>query len=106
MTVGAAAIATAMPARVEPVKLTMSTSGWLEIALPVVGPSPWTRLNTPGGTPAASRISAKILALVGHSSDGFSTMVLPPASAGATFRAIWLSGQFHGVIMPTTPIGS
>ena len=24
----------------------------------------------------------------------------------ATLQAIWLIGQFHGVIMPTTPIGS
>ena len=30
----------------------------------------------------------------------------PAASAGATLQAIWLIGQFHGVIMPTTPIGS
>ena len=30
----------------------------------------------------------------------------PAASAGATLQAIWLSGQFHGVIMPTTPTGS
>lgn len=28
------------------------------------------------------------------------------ARAGNTLQAIWLSGQFHGVIMPTTPIGS
>ena len=30
----------------------------------------------------------------------------PVASAGATLEAIWLSGQFHGVISPQTPIGS
>jgi hypothetical protein len=46
------------------------------------------------------------VALPGHSSDGFRIIVLPPASAGATFSAIWFSGQFHGVIMPTTPMGS
>src|SRR6266446_2400668 len=28
------------------------------------------------------------------------------ASAGATLHVIWFSGQFHGVIMPTTPTGS
>ena len=39
-------------------------------------------------------------------SDGFRTIVQPAASAGATLQAIWLSGQFHGVIMPTTPTGS
>ncbi len=29
-------------------------------------------------------------------SDGFSSMVQPAASAGATLQAIWFSGQFHG----------
>ena len=59
-TVSAAFLATAMPARVEPVKLTMSTSLWLDSATPTPGPSPLTRLNTPAGTPAACRISVQI----------------------------------------------
>ena len=33
-------------------------------------------------------------------------MVQPAASAGATLRAVCVSGKFHGVIMPTTPTGS
>ena len=106
LTVSAAALATRMPARVEPVKETMSTPGWREMASPTVGPSPLTRLNTPFGTPASSIASAKMMALSGAISEGFSTMVQPAASAGATLHMIWLSGQFHGVIMPTTPIGS
>ena len=101
-----AALATAMPARVEPVKLTMSTSGCELIASPTVGPSPLTRLNTPAGTPAACRISAKMIALNGATSDGFSTTVQPTASAGATLQAIWFTGQFQGVMKPQTPIGS
>jgi len=63
-------------------------------------------LNTPAGTPAASRISAKICPVKGDFSDGLSTMVQPVASAGKTFTAIWFIGQFHGVIRPQTPIGS
>ena len=51
-------------------------------------------------------ISAKIWPENGATSDGFSTMVQPVASAGATLQAIWFSGQFHGVIRPQTPIGS
>jgi hypothetical protein len=51
-------------------------------------------------------ISVKICAEYGATSDGFSTMVQPVASAGYTLHAIWLSGQFHGVISPHTPIGS
>ena len=33
-------------------------------------------------------------------------MVQPAASAGKTLQAIWLAGQFHGVMKPHTPIGS
>jgi hypothetical protein len=44
--------------------------------------------------------------LSGAISLGFSMDVQPAASAGASFEATWLSGQFHGVIRPQTPIGS
>ena len=44
--------------------------------------------------------------LIGAISLGFSTIVQPAASAGATLQTIWLSGQFHGVIRAHTPIGS
>ncbi len=44
--------------------------------------------------------------LTGVSSLGLSTMVQPAASAGKTLSAIWLIGQFHGVISPQTPMGS
>ncbi len=105
-TVGAAARATSTPARVEPVNDTMSTSGWADSGAPTLTPSPWTRLKTPAGTPASSRISAKTMAFKGATSDGFRTIVQPAARAGATLQAIWLSGQFHGVISAHTPIGS
>ena len=105
-TVGAAARATSMPARVEPVNETMSISGCAEMAAPTVGPSPFTRLKTPAGTPASCRISAMIAALSGATSVGFSTIVQPAASAGATLHMIWLTGQFHGVMSPHTPTGS
>ena len=48
----------------------------------------------------------KITELIGARSEGLSTMVHPVAIAGATLQAIWLSGQFQGVIIPTTPAGS
>ena len=44
----AASSATRLPARVEPVNDTMSTSGCAASASPTTGPSPLTRLNTPG----------------------------------------------------------
>ncbi len=48
----------------------------------------------------------KICAEYGATSEGLSTIVQPVASAGNTLQAIWLIGQFHGVISPHTPIGS
>jgi O-acetyl-ADP-ribose deacetylase (regulator of RNase III) len=48
-------------------------------------------LNTPGGAPASTRISASFKALSGVSSDGLKTIALPQASAGAAFQqAIWI----------------
>ena len=84
----------------------MSMSGCSLMAAPTSGPRPLTRLNTPFGTPASCRISAKISADDGVNSDGLRIMVQPAASAGATLQAIWFSGQFQGVIMPMTPTGS
>ena len=106
LTVSAEAWVTATPARVEPVKLIMSMSGWRLIASPTVGPSPLTRLNTPLGKPASSMNSAKSSEDIGAISDGFSTTVQPTPTAGTTFRVTWFIGQFHGVIRPQTPIAS
>ena len=39
-------------------------------------------------------------------SAGFSTTVLPVASAGASFHAAISSGKFHGMIWPATPSGA
>jgi hypothetical protein len=75
-----------------PVKLTMSTSAWAAMASPTTGPTPVTRLNTPAGRPASSMTSARMKALMGATSLGFSTTVLPAANAGATLSAIWCSG--------------
>ena len=60
LTVGAARLATSTPARVEPVNEIMSMSGCSLMAAPTSGPRPLIRLNTPFGTPASCRISAKI----------------------------------------------
>jgi hypothetical protein len=59
------------------------------IAAPTVGPSPSIKLKTPGGTPAASMISATMWALRGASSLGLSTIVQPAARAAATLQPIW-----------------
>ena len=46
------------------------------------------------------------IAFNGATSDGFKIIVQPAAIAGATLHAIWLIGQFHGVISAQTPMGS
>ena len=45
-------------------------------------------------------------AVSGVTEAGFRTTALPSASAGAIFHIACSSGKFHGVMAPTTPIGS
>src|SRR5258708_37876924 len=86
LTVGAAARATSMPARVDPVNDSLSLSGRAERQAPTLMPSPLTRLNTPAGAPASSRISADRMAFRGGPSDGLSTIVQPVARARASLQ--------------------
>ena len=58
-------------------------------------PSPLTKLNTPLGTPTLSKISAKIIAANGVSSDGFKTTGLPAANAAANLSEVWFVGKFQ-----------
>ncbi len=46
------------------------------------------------------------VALHGVSGAGFSTTVFPAARAGPSFERVSINGKFHGVIAPTTPMGS
>ena len=93
------------PTSVEPVNATLSTPGWLTSASPV-RPSPVTMLSTPGGSPASWLISARSSAVSGVHSAGFSTTVLPMASAGAIFHAAIRRGKFQGITWPQTPHGA
>jgi len=102
----AAALTISLPTSVEPVKATLSTPGWLASGAPVVSPKPVTTFSTPFGRPASWISSARRSAVSGVSSAGFSTTVQPQASAGASFHAAIRIGKFHGMIWPTTPIGS
>ena len=67
---------------------------------------PGSTLSSPGGSPAASATRPSSSAADGVNSDGFRITALPAASAGATFCASIVSGEFHGVIAATTPYGS
>mmetsp|Transcript_21663 Transcript_21663/g.33586 ORF Transcript_21663/g.33586 Transcript_21663/m.33586 type:complete len:264 (+) Transcript_21663:636-1427(+) len=106
--VSAPARETAAPARVDPVKDTMSTSGWAARSSPAPPspPPPVTRLNAPGGNPASCTIAANSSDERGAASDGFSTHVQPTASAATTLSTTWFIGQFHGVMSAATPTGS
>ena len=90
MRVGAAAAATSMPARTEPVTDTMAGVSCTTSARPV-SRSPQTTLKTPGGR-CSAMISAISSAVTGVVSDGLSTMVLPAAKAGANFHTAIIIG--------------
>ncbi len=90
LTSAAAAWATAMPARTEPVMATICGRGCETSAAPV-SRSPVTTLSTPGGRNSAAS-SPSISVDTGVVSDGLITMVLPAASAGPIFQIAIISG--------------
>ncbi len=89
-----------------PVKATLATRGWVTSASPISPPKPVTMFTTPGGKPAFSNSSPKAKAETEENSEGFQTIVLPAARAGASFHVASISGEFHGVMAATTPSGS
>ena len=94
------------PVSVLPVNTYLAMSGWRVNASPVTAPLPVTTLTTPAGKPASmiNSASASVEALA--CSDGLITIVLPMARHGARVPVSSIKGEFHGVIMPTTPNGS
>ena len=75
-------------------------------ALPASSPIPCTVFQTPGGRPTSCAISLSRLAVNGENSAGLCTTVQPAASAGAIFQVDSMNGVFHGVMIPTGPIGT
>ena len=63
-----------------------------------------TTLTTPGGS-SSFMSSTRRIVLSGVSGDGLMTTVLPARIAGMICQHAIITGQFHGVIEPTTPIG-
>ena len=72
--------------------------GCSTIRCPHTRPRPTTTFSTPSGTPASTAIRSSSTAVSGVSSAGFSTTVLPAASAGPTFQEAIAIGKFQGVI--------
>src|SRR5947209_16436256 len=87
---------------VEPTKLTAATSGWCSNAS-TASLSPLTTLKTPGGSPASVSNSAMRKPREGSRSDGFSTKVLPQASATGNIHIGTMAGKLNGVIPAQTP---
>src|SRR5678816_2891868 len=75
------------------------------ISSPASEPEPITRFRTPGGIPAASKISVMRTAVAGVIDAGLKTTVLPATSAGAIFQIGIATGKFQGVTQATTPSG-
>src|ERR1044072_5469961 len=93
------------PTPSDPVKVTMSTRASVVSTSPTSGPLV-TTLTTPGGNPASATASARTSAANGVKGDGFSTTVLPMASAGPSFIRLRSNGKLNGVMAATTPTGS
>ena len=89
------------PASAEPVKATPSMSAPTS-ARPVAS-SPWTRLRTPGGSPASTASSAISPVDHGVSSAGFITTVLPVTSAPLLMPTASANGKLNGQITAKTP---
>ncbi|CSD77273.1 Uncharacterised protein [Vibrio cholerae] len=94
-----------LPISVEPVNASLSIRWLVANALPASEPKPLTTLITPAGIKSPI-ISIKNKIETGVCSAGLRTTVQPAARAGANFQAAMSNGKFHGIIWPTTPIGS
>jgi len=106
LSVGAHWAASRRPTSVEPVKVSLRTSGLAVSSAPMGRAPPVSTLNTPAGTPARWASSAMARALSGVWVAGFTMMVQPAARAGATLRVIMAAGKFQGVMAAHTPTGS
>ena len=91
-TVAAAAAMIARPVSRPPVKETRSTAGSSTSGAPAVAPAPSTRLATPSGRPTSASVRTSHIAVLGVSSLGLRTKVLPATRHGATFHAVCSSG--------------
>ncbi len=68
-------------------------------------PLPWTRLTTPGGSPASATSSTSLIAVSGTFSDGLRTNALPQATAIGSIQSGTIAGKLNGVMPTHTPSG-
>ena len=95
-----------LPTAVDPVNEMRSTLGDSVSSSPTRWSEAVTTLTTPAGMSVCSAMSRPSrLALYGVSGAGFSTTVLPVASAWPSLLIVTSNGKFHGTMAPTTPTG-
>ena len=79
-------------------------SGWVSRAFTWSLP-PWMICRTPSGAPASTNSSVSRFGVIGSCSDGFSTNVLPQATASGNIHRGIMAGKLKGVMPAHTPKG-
>src|SRR5205823_12356527 len=87
---------------VEPVKWTPARSGLASAGSPISAPEPYSRLITPGGSPASSYSFIRKCAEYAAVDAGFQTTVLP-ISATDVGRLPPIAVKLNGVTAKTNP---
>ena len=105
LTVPAALRAISTPTSVEPVNPTFRRADARRARRPRRGPAR-DDVERARGQPGLEPELGVAQHGEGERLAGFSTTVLPAASAGAVFQLPMLSGKFQGVMSAVTPIGS
>ncbi|CAB4959267.1 unannotated protein [freshwater metagenome] len=103
LNLSAAARATAWAAGTLPVKATAWVFSWATSICPTAEP-PVSVCTRPEGRPANASMSIKMVS--GVSSEGFTMMALPAASAAAACQPNSRTGKLNGTIDTTVPSGS
>src|SRR3954452_165198 len=95
-----------LPVASDPVNAILRVRGCSTSGIPTSLPYPVTTFTTPAGNPASSTSLTNSSVDTDVNSEGLMTTVLPAASAGASFHAVSINGEFQGVMATTTPSGS
>ena len=94
-----------LPISVEPVKVSLRTTGLAVSSRADGAGGAGDHVEHPGGSPARSASSARARAENGVAEAGLTTRVQPAARAGPALRVIMAAGKFQGVMAATTPMG-
>ena len=95
-----------LPTSVDPVNEILRTDGIRRQLAADLGRRAGDDVEHARGDAGALASTASASAENGVCDAGLATTVQPAASAGPTLRVIIAIGKFHGVMQPTTPIGS